>query len=373
MLKSITSILLIFFCLVGCSKKRETNTLKEHNLTLEYAKGFSISRSANYKTVQVHQPYNNASKGLTYILYDKGSPRPNIVADAYIETPISSIVCTSTTHLPLLEYLGVVNTLVGFPSTDYICSPKIRDMVNENKIEDVGVDDALNMERLVNLNPDLVMTYSINSDYSSLQQIEDLGMPVIINSGYLENHPLGRVEWLKFLALLYGKEAIADSVFNSIKERYLNTKQLLSKKHDKPTVLTGILYGDTWFLPGGDNYAATLFKDAGYAYPWASDTSKGALSLSFETVFDKARNTDYWIGVGNYNSKEELLALDERYKEFTAFNNTFSNNKRLGEKGGSDYHELGYIRPDLILKDLVKIAHPELLPEYNFVFHEKLK
>jgi iron complex transport system substrate-binding protein len=33
---------------------------------------------------------------------------------------------------------------------------------------------------------------------------------------------------------------------------------------------------------------------------------------------------------------------------------------------------LGYLRPDLILKDLVKIAHPELLPDYELFFHKRL-
>jgi iron complex transport system substrate-binding protein len=46
---------------------------------------------------------------------------------------------------------------------------------------------------------------------------------------------------------------------------------------------------------------------------------------------------------------------------------------RKGAKGGSEYLELGYMRPDIILKDLVKIAHPELLPEYELYFHKKLE
>jgi iron complex transport system substrate-binding protein len=137
----------------------------------------------------------------------------------------------------------------------------------------------------------------------------------------------------------------------------------------------GVVYGDTWFLPGGQNYAAKLAKDAGCNYLWGDDTSNGYLELSFESVYEKARNADLWIGVATFKTLKEISDADHRYTRFKPFKQkqVFNYDARLGAKGGSEFMELGYLRPDIILKDLVKITHPHLLPQYNMYFHRKLE
>src|SRR5688572_10658179 len=183
-----------------------------------------------------------------------------------------------------------------------------------------------------------------------------------MNAEYLEKHPLGRAEWIKFMALFFNKEKLADSVFREIEKNYLETKQLADQAIKKPSVLSGIVYGDAWFLPGGQNYASKLLKDAGCQYLWADDPSHGYLEVSFESVYEKARNADLWIGVATFKSLEELKNSDHRYAKFKPYQekNIFTYDARKGAKGGSEFLELGYARPDIILNDLVKIAHPEL-------------
>jgi iron complex transport system substrate-binding protein len=135
------------------------------------------------------------------------------------------------------------------------------------------------------------------------------------------------------------------------------------------------VYGDTWFLPGGQNYAAKLLSDAGCQYLWSSDSTKGFLQLSFESVYEKAHEADLWIGVASFTTLEELSNADQRYTKFKPYQTkqVYTYNARKGAKGGSEFLELGYLRPDIILKDLVKIAHPELLPEYSLYFHKDLQ
>jgi iron complex transport system substrate-binding protein len=195
-----------------------------------------------------------------------------------------------------------------------------------------------------------------------------------MNAEYLEKHPLGRAEWIKFVALFFKKEVLADSVFQVIEKEYLQTQALALQASTSPTIMSGIVYGDAWFLPGGQNYAARLLKDAGCNYLWSDDNSNGYLQLSFESVYTKAINADLWIGVGNYPSRQALRDADQRYSKFKPFidNKVFSYDAKKGAKGGNEFLELGYLRPDIILKDLVKIAHPELVPDYNLYFHKKL-
>lgn len=215
----------------------------------------------------------------------------------------------------------------------------------------------------------------MTADYGQFRKIEELGVPVVINAEYLEEHPLGRAEWIKFMALFLGKEKEADEVFKMIEKNYLSTKALTEKAEKKPTVLSGVVYSDAWFMPGGQNYAAKLINDAGCEYLWSSDSSKGFLQLSFESVYEKAHAADLWIGVGSYSTLEEIKNGDERYTKFNPYQTkqVYTFNARKGAKGGSEFLELGYLRPDMILNDLVKIAHPDLLPEYELYFHKKLE
>ncbi|MFZ6008985.1 MAG: ABC transporter substrate-binding protein, partial [Bacteroidota bacterium] len=242
-------------------------------------------------------------------------------------------------------------------------------------VHELGIDKGLNLERLAVLKPDMVMGYTMSSDFGQFKKVEELHVPVVINAEYLERHPLGRAEWIKFMALFFNRQKEADSVFQAIEKNYLDTRSLTENVNKKPSILSGIVYGDTWFLPGGQNYAAKLLKDAGCQYLWEADSSHGFLELSFESVYEKANNADLWIGVGTYKTTDEIKAADHRYERFKPFKERqiYTYDARQGAKGGSEFLELGYLRPDIILKDLVKIGHPELLPDYTLYFHRKLE
>lgn len=344
--------------------------------SLRYARGFTVRHEGKRKWIEVKTPYQGATSGYSYLLLPHGEEVPAISPDVkVIRIPLRSVVCTSTSHLPLLEYLNEQDKLVGFPGTDYISSEKIRARVDSGAVLDLGVDKSMNLEQLANLHPNLVMGYSMTSDYGHYKKMESLGVPVVINAEYLEKHPLGRAEWIKFMALFFDKEQLADSVFKSIEQEYLKTKALADKATRRPTVLSGIVYGDAWFMPGGQNYAAKLFADAGCDYLWKDDTSTGFLEFDFESVYDKAHEADLWIGVGSHTNLHTLGEAHYRYTKFKPFKtgNVYTYDARKGAKGGSIYLELGYLRPDIILRDLVKIAHPDLQPGYELYFHKKLE
>lgn len=370
-------ILCLSICsLLSCSNKKDQAAKAEKISRTKYAQGFKVTIVGNSKLVEVKQPYQNATSGYQYLLVPKGEDVPaHGEQTQVIAVPIENIVCTSTTHIPLLDYINETEKLIGFPTTDYISSEKMRKRIDQGKVKDLGIDKGMNIEMLYTLKPSLVMGYTMTKDLGQLKKIQELGIPVVINAEYLEKHPLGRAEWIKLLALFFGKEKEADSVFAEIEKEYLSTQQLVNEVKTKPTVLSGIVYGDAWFMPGGQNYAAKLLKDAGCDYLWSSDSTSGFLQLSFESVYAKAKEADLWIGVGSFKNLDEIKATEERYKLFKPFKEqkVYSYDARKGATGGSEFLELGYLRPDLILKDLVKIAHPELLPGYELYFHTRLE
>lgn len=378
-MKKISGIALLLLTCWACQTRKpadkEVQTYLD-SLSLDYAEGFKVQYDGNIKIVEVLYPFQGATSGYKYLLVPQGESIPEHEANVrVIRTPITSIVCTSTTHIPLLDYIGETDKLVGFTTTDFISSEKMRARIDSGKVTELGIDKGINMERLAMLKPDLVMGYTLSSDYGQFKKMEALGIPVIINAEYLEKHPLGRAEWIKFMAVFFNKEKEADSVFQVVKKNYIATKEVADPVKDKPTVLCGVVYGDAWFLPGGQNYASRILKDAGCRYLWSEDTSSGYLELSFEAVYEKANQADLWIGTGSFTTLNEIKEADERYTRFKPYQQkqVYTYDARKGAKGGSEFMELGYLRPDIILQDLVKIAHPDLLPDHTLYFHKKLE
>jgi iron complex transport system substrate-binding protein len=372
--------IIVFSCLLAaCGPKKTERAVPledQQKTTLRYAEGFTVSYLKGGKLLQVTYPFQGATQGYNYLLVENGNEiPPHEPTTKVITIPIKTIVCTSTTHIPFLDYLAETETLIGFPTLDYISSEKMRKRIDAGYIQELGVDKGLNLEMLTALKPDMVMGYTINGSYGQFKKIEELGTPVVINSEYLEKHPLGRAEWIKFMALFFNKEAMADSIFNVIEKNYLETKALIGSESNSPTAMSGIVYGDTWFMPGGQNSGARLLKDAGYDYLWSETASHGFLELSFESVYAKAHDADFWIGVATFETLKQLKDADYRYARFRPFNEkqVYTYEARKGAKGGSEFLELGYLRPDIILKDLVKIAHPEMLPGHTLYFHKKLQ
>ncbi len=362
--------------LVACHKpSKVVERPSEITSPIKYAQGFNIRNEGKARWVTVTYPYQGATSGYQYLLVPKGTEIPAHDASVQvIETPIERIVCTSTTHLPHLDYLGLSEKLVGFPTTDYVSSEKIRKRIDEGAVVDLGIDKGMNIELLFAQKPELVMGYTMSGDLGQLKKIQELNIPVVINAEYLERTPLGRAEWIKFTSLFFEKEKEADSVFSAIENNYLTLSRSFAEVTDKPTVLSGIVYGDTWFMPGGKNYAAQILHDASCHYLWRDDDSHGFLELSFESVYEKAKDADFWIGAGAFTSLAEMKAAEERYALFKAFQNkqVYTYNARMGARGGNEFLELGYLRPDIVLRDLVKITHPEMLPEYELYFYRPL-
>ncbi|MDH5474057.1 MAG: ABC transporter substrate-binding protein [Cyclobacteriaceae bacterium] len=378
----INTTLLFLLIFEGCTTKKNTlpilqNPSPEKSTILKYATNFKVLNEGNHKIIEVIEPYSGAKSSLKYRLIPKIEKAENDGAtfkEIIIYTPIETLVCTSTTHIAPLDMLNVSNKLTGFPSTHYISSEKVRSQVLSGKTIELGKDNDLNIELLIELSPEIVMSYSMTGDYGQLSTIEKIGIPVVQNAEYLEKTPLGRAEWIKFIALFFEKELQADSIFNEIEENYNYVKTTAKNTPSRPTVMSGVVYGDTWYVPGGGSWMAKFFRDAQTNYLWANEVSTGSLQLSFEGVYEKAQNADFWIGAGNYFSLDELKNTDHRYQNFKTFTtkSIFTYNARVIENGGNDYFESGFSRPDIVLSDLVKIIHPELLPSHKLYYFREL-
>lgn len=318
----------------------------------------------------IKAPYPKSNEIIEYILTKK--KQHNNINE--IQIPINSIVATSTTHIPFLELLNEQEKIVGFPNTNFISSPKTRKLIDENRLVELGHPENINTETLVELNPDVVIGFSLTSNNKMFNTIEQIGIPVILNGDWLEETPLGRAEWIKFYGVLFNKEKEADSIFNSIEKNYLEAVKIAKNVKEKPTLLAGGLFKDVWYMPAGDSFEAALLKDANVNYLWNDSKGKGSLSLNIESVFEKGKNASIWISPSFHETLSKLEETNAIYLNFKAFQNknVYSYMNTKGATGGIIYFELSPTRPDFVLKDLIKIAHPALLKDYEFTFYKKL-
>lgn len=376
--------ILILLLIFGCSENKKAHHYtgdKDEQIQaltkIKYAKRFNITYFESYKMVEVNEPWPGSPDTLVYIITSDKSIMDSFNENAdvgLIRQPVENVVCFSTTHLPFLEMINEESRLSGFPTIDYIYSEKIQDMAKKGKIKDLGPSNEINFESLLELNPDLVFAFTMGNELSMIRKIELSGVPMVLNADYLEDHPLGRAEWIKFIAAFFEKDLEADSIFNEIEKAYLETKARMDNMDRRPGVFTGVVYGDTWFMPGGEHYGTRFFNDAGGNYIWSENNSGNILQLSFESVYEKAGNADFWVGTATYNSFIEIEQADIRYRDFKAYKtgSIYNYSARLSEQGGNAYFELGYARPDIILKDLAKIFHPEEMKAHQFYFYKKL-
>ena len=371
-------LLMLLVSVCGCKQNDADPTAiqSQSENQIRYAKGLSIYKYNRYSIVKISNPWPNAAKDYTYILKHKDAEIPDsLKQNTMITIPLQSIVVTSTTHIPSLEMLDVENTLVGFPDLDYICSEKIRNCIDAGKIRELGSNQNLNTEVIIDLQPQVIVGFGIDNNNPALDNLQKNGLKVMLNGDWNEQTPLGKAEWIKFFGVLYDKDIQAGKLFSTIEKDYKKTLALAQKASTKPTVMAGAIYENQWYLPHGNSWGALFIKDAGAHYLWSDSRGTGSLALPFEKVLEKAENADFWIGPAQFNSLSEMTAENPHYGQFKAFRNknvyTYSNKK--GAKGGLLFYELAPNRPDLVLKDMLKIFHPELLPGYDLYFLEKLK
>lgn len=369
-------VLTFFLIIVQCKEKNvESIDNQVSNNQIVYAKGFSLENFNNYSILKINNPWPKATKKYTYILAKKNAIVPDSLRKfTKITIPIQKIVVTSTTHIPSLEMLEVENSLIGFPNLNYISSEKIRTLIDAKKIREIGMEQALNTEVVLDLNPDLIVGFGIDNNNPSYDNLMKSGLKVIYNGDWNEQTVLGKAEWIKFFGALYNQDEKAKKIFNNIIKDYNTSLEIVKNTTIKPSILCGEMYENVWYLPQGNSWSSKLLKDAQTNYLWQETSGTGSLSLPFEKVLEKAKNAEYWFQ-GSFSSLQEMENSNVYYKQFEAFKNkkVYSFASKKGKTGGVLFYELSGNRPDLVLKDIIKIVHPELLPNYELFFYSKLK
>ena len=346
-------------------------------IDIRHARGFSVEYHNHFKVLHVLNPWKGATETFTYVLTQRGTPRPAGYANAqHIAVPIERFVALSTTYLPHLTAIGAQNSLVGLATASFVYADWIRERVAEGKTIETGTDGGLNRETIVALKPDLVMTYgSGNPAGDAHPKLMEMGITAAINAEFMEGTPLGRAEWMKFTSLFFNREAEVEKSFGAIEKRYHELASLGRSTVSKPTVFTNISWQGLWHASGGRSFIAVMLEDAGADYVWKDNPSERSIPMDFESVLERAQNADIWINTGIWSSRRDADNSDERYGLFKAYKTQkmYNHIGRVNEHGGNDYWESGVANPHLVLADLIKIFHPDRLPDHALYYYRRLE
>ncbi|MGW8121652.1 ABC transporter substrate-binding protein [Roseivirga echinicomitans] len=346
-------------------------------VSINHSIGFEVEYHKNYKTLHLFRHYNEVADTVSFILVQKGTPAPEANHLPIISIPIQNAVSLSTTHLGMFEMLDAFDALKGIERKEYVSNPRVIEMVAAGKIAEVSPAGALNVETIIEMGTDVVLGVGFpNSQNDSFQQLSRLNIPVLLNADWQEVDLLGRAEWVKMLAVLLNKEALVNEKFSAIEKEFQAVLDLIEEKvTEAPLTITGIAQGDSWQVSGGKSFAYHVLKIAKADYPWKDDNTTGSIMLSFETVYEFGLKADFWIAPGGASTLKNIRERDPRYMDFKSYKNGGIYNVfgRFTEGGGNDYYETGVVEPHIVLKDVVKIFHPELLPDHQLVYYNQLK
>jgi len=361
------------FWMVACTPSGKQTSSKEalSSDSIQYAQGFTVQRFDTYTMVEVRDPWDSTRLLQRYLLVDREKSVPGgLPKGTIVKVPVKDIVVYTSVHAAIIDQLHEINKVIGVCEPRYMDTPAIQEGIQAGRIADLGEATSPNIEKMIEIGAELVIASPFQN--SSYGPVEKIGIPIIEGADYMEAFPLGRTEWIRFYGLLFGKEEMADSIFKETEQAYLSLKNLTVNIDKRPTVLSEKKFGSSWYIPAGDSYMAHLFEDAGADYMFKDLPGAGSTPLAFETVFDKAIHADIWLV--KYNQSSEMTYNDLR-SEYTPYENFDAFKKQRiysCNTGIVPYYEEFPLHPEYLLKDLIWIFHPELVPGYSPRYFSKM-
>jgi iron complex transport system substrate-binding protein len=348
---------------------------------VEFAQGFSIDHPKGYTLVKVANPFNPAGKSSDIALYPGTRPIPKDLPQSALAlaTPLKRVCLTSSTQAAFFALLGLEDKVVGLSCGYLANTPSLAARYQSGDLAEIStgpeMSGRLDLEKLSQLKPDLVMCYPLGSGGVEIQpKLAEAGFTAVVDNEYREGNPLARAEWVKFVAAFFGKEREAGKIFNRIARDYQALKKKAGRAGRQPAVFVNTDFKGVWWMPAGSSYMAVYLADAGADYLWKGEAGSKPLALATETVFARAREADFWLNPGTSENLKALSSADARLAGFKAFRNgqVYNFVAKVNARGGNDFWEGGVARPDLVLKDLVKIFHPDLVPGHEWIWYKKI-
>ena len=366
--------------LCACSPHRaHPDNLEDFSETLYTptdASGFSITgkEGSQSSLITVSNPWQGADSVATHLFITRaGDEAPLAYEGQVLDGEADRIAVTSSTHVAMLDALGAADRIVAVSGIDYINNPDVQR--RRDDIADIGYEGNFDYEALLASDPDIVLLYGVNGASSMEGKLRELQIPYIYIGDYVEESPLGKAEWMVPIAEIIGEREKGADTYAAIAARYgALKKRVADSAVDAPSVMLNVPYGDSWFMPSADSYMARLIRDAGADYIYRKNTGNTSMPIDLEEAYTLASQADFWLNTDRMESLSALAAKCPKFKDTRVLRNgyVYNNTRRANSAGGNDFYESAVVNPDILLRDLAAIFHPELSSD-TLVYYKKLK
>lgn len=346
----------------------------------------SLTYTNTYAVLEQSWTAWSGSHQQTLILVRCGCPSPNlgITGAKEIYVPISSISVHETAAVPKVYLLGQRSKLIAADSVSFATTEELlSDIENGSSLDIQGNFTRLFPDHV----PDVLLTGS--GTFSAASQFSNfpiLATRRVLDADAGERSPLGRAELIKQVGLLFGAEDTANAVFGDVEANYNRSKERALRARRRPSVMLNgwtTFFGGNWSITKGSSYIGQFLRDANCEYANERDTLPSSMNIaSFRAVFERS---DYWLNAAVFGSRTTmdrilrgnssrtaqgdrpvLVRFDAvRCREVYAEDNMVTSQ-------GNPFFELGVIRPDLILDDLVNILHPDVSDGAPLNFYQRV-
>lgn len=347
-----------------------------------FARGFAIFGSGGSSVLSVRDPWQGAQGvDMRLFLRRDGEEPPAGFDGVLVDAPLRSVACMSSSYIAFIDALGEVDVITGVSGVSYISNDSVRSRYGRGLVRDIGYDNNVNYEALAQMRPDLVLIYGVYGENTAVtRKLDELGLKYIYIGDYVEQSPLGKAEWLVAFGEMFDKREAASKMFDSVRANYEKTRDevdgmVMLLSSNKPKVMLNAPYRDTWFVPGDRNYMVKLINDAQGDYACAGVDSEQSRPISGESAFVFASGSDVWLNPGQVSSKAELIGQNPKFAGIRPVESgrVFNCTRRGTPGGGSDFWESGAVRPDIVLKDMVKMLYPTFLPGHELYYYKKVE
>lgn len=337
-----------------------------------HASGFVINedREGN-KLLRVTRPWQGENVAEQRLAIFGSEQQAEEYEGEYIVGAVERVICMSTSHVAMLDELGLTHKIVGVSGKQYIVNEAVR---SSKDICDVGYDTNLDFEAILLSGADLVILYGVSAEDSALTaKLREIGVPYIYFGDYTELTPLGKAEWLVAMAEIMGCRERGIELFSAIATRYNEVREQATPLKRPCRVMLNLPYQDVWYMPSDDSYLVRLIEDAGGEYIYkGKNPHSGSKGISLEQAVELVAKADLWLNVGQCTTLDEVSAQAPLFAnmEVVRRGEVYNNNRRRSEGGGSDFWESAIVRPDVVLNDLVRILRGK---SDSLYYHQRLK
>lgn len=355
---SLLAALILLVGVVGC--KTGDKTVATVNSSVDYATGFTMENLEN----GVRKLTDGESQ--TLLLIPAGAKVPSGYDSAVkINIPVKKVVILSVTFGALMRPLGVMDSLVGSGTVEselYIEELKTRYASGQIKYVGAGGMGDPDYEAVRALTPDLVI---LSTGYPGavdvFNKLKGMGINAVVCNDFLENDYLARLEWIKFIAAFYGKDAAANEHFNTVKTNIETINNKILPLSYAPSVVWASIFMGSVYVSGKDSYIAKGLRNAGAFNAFSELEGSGSVTVNLEELYARAKNAEYFIYASTppyINNIQEIVDQNPILADLYSI------------KNGKVYcFQPWYFqiadKPDEIIQDLAFIFHPNLFPGYE--------